>query len=472
MFPEWGVTKRMITEVLRLERVTYREKDHIFLRDFDLDVRRGEIMGLLPLNAYGMPALLDVIQYNPPLYYGSVYYRGEMVNSWKDMKRVPNSITIVDNVSSLVAGQNVITNIFLLNNNSSFFIKEKKLEERLRPFMQEIGVDISPWMRAEELTAFERVVVEILRGVISGHRLIILREVSSYIGESKLSQLYGIMNYYRKKGISFLFISSHYEEIRNVCDRTALMSNGRILMKLDRKMTVELLEKIGAEENQEHTAFRKDAAADHERVNPILGIRGFQETCLDKLDLTIYEAEYIVIHAPDIKMFSELVRIIFGDSKQQTGYFFSGKEKIDPWATRDIAFLREKPDENMLFPKMSYMDNLLFTADHKVSSMWRSEGVKKSIRQEFSDFLGEDVFHKRVDQLSQKEKIVLVYTRILLQHPKVVFCEMPFKDVDMAIKLLIRHLHKRLIENGIAVVVLTMNLNETIPEADKVIRIS
>ncbi len=461
----------MITEVLRLERVTYKEKDNSFLRDFDLEVRRGEIMGLLPLNAYGMPALLDVIQYNPPLYYGTVYYMGNVVNSWKDMKRVPNSITIVDNVSSLVAGQNVITNIFLLNNNSSFFIREKKLEERLRPFLQEIGVDISPWIRAEELTAFERVVVEILRGVISGHRLIILREVSSYIGENKLNQLYGIMNYYKKRGISFLFISSHYEEVIAVCDRTALMSNGRILMKLDRKMTVELLEKICTVEYQKHSAFRKDGSDNNEPVNPIMEIRDFQGIYFDKVNIPIYEAEYIVIHAPDMRIFSELVGTIFGDCKPQTGYFVLDKDIINPWETRNIAFLREKPDEKMLFAKMSYMDNLIFTADHKVSSMWRSSGVKKSIRREFSDFLGEDVFDKHVDTLSQKEKMVLIYARILLQHPRVVFCEMPFKDMDMEMKLLIRNLQKRLNENGIAVVILTMNLNESILEADRVIQI-
>ena len=57
-----------MNNILRLERVTYAESDSFYLRDFDLDVRTGEIMGLLPLNAYGIPALLDVIRNNPPLY--------------------------------------------------------------------------------------------------------------------------------------------------------------------------------------------------------------------------------------------------------------------------------------------------------------------------------------------------------------------------------------------------------------------
>ena len=136
-----------------------------------------------------------------------------------------------------------------------------------------------------------------------------------------------------------------------------------------------------------------------------------------------------------------------------------------------MAFIRQKADETMVFDRMSYMDNLLFTADHKVMAFWGKAGIKKSIRQEFSDFVGEDVFEKRVDMLSPKERMILVYARVLLQRPKVVFCEMPFNDADISMRLLIRDLQRRLCEKGIAVVILTMNLRENVLEPDRVVQI-
>ena len=459
----------MTDDVLRLWRVTYREKDNDFLRDFDLDVRTGEIMGLLPLNLYGLPALLEVIQENPPLYFGTVWYQGEIVNSWRDMPRRPSPVTVVDKVSSLVSVQNILTNIFLLRQESHFFVSEKKLEKELRPYLEEIGVDISPWTRAEDLTAFQRVAVEILRGVIWGHRLIILREVSSFIGENKLEELYRIMDICRKKGISFLFISSHYEEIRSVCDRAAVMSNGRILMKLDVKTESEQLKAVCTKDNQKHSAFQKEDI-DPDKVQPVLEMRALEGKCFDRTDIAVYEGEYLVLHTPEVRIFDELGRIIFGEDSGG-GYVILEGKKTNPRRTREIAYLRANAEESMLFGKMSYMDNLLFTADHKASSVWRSSGVKKSIRQEFSGMLGEDIFSRRVDTLSRREKITLVYTRVLLQHPRVVFCEMPFMDEDPGMKLLIRDLQRRLNENRVAVVVLTMNLNENILDADRVIRI-
>ena len=486
----------MNSEVLRLSRVTYRDRDNVFLRDYDLEVRSGEIMGLVPLNMYGLPALLDVILYNPQLYYGTVYYMGEVVNSWHEIERSPNPITVVDNVSSLVAGQSVVTNIYELSPNSPYYIQERKLERELQPYLDEIGVNISPRTRVEDLTAFERVVVEILRGVIWGHKLIVLREVSAYIGENKMEQLYGIMDWCRENGISFLYISSHYDEIQAICDRTALMSNGRILMKLDREMTEDLLEEICIKEYQDHEIFRKKngpgeagsaggpetaggaagIAIGPEKAGgasgPVLEIRALEGETFGKTDIPIYRGEYLVIHAPDIRIFEELVQIIFGDKPGSYVTMLIGGERIyDPQMTREAAYLRANPDESMVFDKMSYMDNLLLTSDHMAKSVWSRGGVKKSIRQEFSDLLGEDVFSKDVDTLSQRERIILVYTRVLLQHPRAVFCEMPFNDVDTQTKLLIRDMQKRLNESGIAVAVLTMNLNENVLEADRVIRI-
>ena len=40
----------MRKEILRMERVTYKEADMIELEDFNLQIYEGEIMGLLPLN--------------------------------------------------------------------------------------------------------------------------------------------------------------------------------------------------------------------------------------------------------------------------------------------------------------------------------------------------------------------------------------------------------------------------------------
>ena len=56
----------MKQEVLRLEDVTYKKGNTIVFRNMMLNIMSGEIMGLIPINSYGLEELLDVIVNNPP----------------------------------------------------------------------------------------------------------------------------------------------------------------------------------------------------------------------------------------------------------------------------------------------------------------------------------------------------------------------------------------------------------------------
>ena len=83
--------------------------------------------------------------------------------------------------------------------------------------------------------------------------------------------------------------------------------------------------------------------------------------------------------------------------------------------------------QTMLFSNLSYLDNLCFTLDHRFHDVWLTNKIKKSLRQEYAELLGEEVFDLRVEELSHKQKYDPIYMRILVQNPKVVFCVQPFK---------------------------------------------
>ena len=51
----------MRNEVLRMERVTYKEDEVVKLEDFNLQIFQGEIMGFMPVNSHGKTALLNGI---------------------------------------------------------------------------------------------------------------------------------------------------------------------------------------------------------------------------------------------------------------------------------------------------------------------------------------------------------------------------------------------------------------------------
>ena len=120
-------------------------------------------------------------------------------------------------------------NIFVLRQNfRQHLLQTSVLKKQLQPFMDEIGMDISADVRVENLSAFERVVVELLKAVVMGYHLIVLDEISIFVSGKEMRKLSEVLRHYTGRGFSFLYISSHFEEIVPLCDRAGFLCNGRL----------------------------------------------------------------------------------------------------------------------------------------------------------------------------------------------------------------------------------------------------
>ena len=100
------------------------------------------------------------------------------------------------------------------------------------------------------------------------------------------------------------------------------------------------------------------------------------------------------------------------------------------------------------------MDNLCFGLSRRVAHVWSGRKIRASIRQEYREVFGEEFFSLYPDQLSERQKCRLVYTRILLQRPRAVFCIQPFKGADLPHRMFIWQMLKMLLDKRIAVVIL------------------
>lgn len=128
---------------------------------------------------------------------------------------------------------------------------------------------------------------------------------------------------------------------------------------------------------------------------------------------------------------------------------------------REIAVVSAEPADTMIFPEMSYMDNLCMGLSRRMRDVWRGRKIRASIRREYAQILGEEVFDRPVEELSQRQKYQLVYTRIGLQKPRVAFLIQPFMGADMPHRRFIWEMLEQLLDKGIALVLLSVNPLDT-----------
>ncbi|MFI3313519.1 MAG: sugar ABC transporter ATP-binding protein [Eubacteriales bacterium] len=455
----------MRKEVFRMERVTYKELDIKKLDYCNLHIFEGEILGFLPVNSYGLSHFIKILKTNLPLYDGYIYLNDRQVNSWKQSNKQTNRVTVIENQSCLVGDLTVCDNIFVLRQNfRQEIISDILLWRQLEPFLKELNLSIPPDLPAEKLTAFERIVVEILKGVVASHRLIVLEEVQNLITDSELLKLHEIIRFYSKKGISFLYIAVHFENILQICHRAAFFQNGRItkVLQPDQLSMDNLI--ISIEDYQtivKQYVQNKDLA----QAKPHFHVHHNFPTANVCLDIVVKESECVVIQCQDDHMHHHLLDTL-SRGTMEAGSFVALDEKIIQPRDRQIAIINERPAQTMLFPEMTYMDNLCFGLERRIHGIWNRSAIRKSIQKEYAPDLG-DVFHTHVLDLTEKEKYALVYTRILLQKPKVVVCIQPFKGADLELRMYIFALLEQLVNKGISVIILSINLADALSIADR-----
>ena len=442
-----------------MERVTYKEEEVIRLEDFNLQIYQGEIMGIVPFNGYGMAAFLELLQTNLPIYDGYIYYNGEMINSWKKSPGTHNRIGIIQAKSSLVETMTIADNVFVMRPGfKQELIRTKLLNRQLQPFLKEIGIEIPADTRIEDLSVFQRVVIELLRAVVMGSHLIVLEEIGALISYSELEQLHEIIRHYAAKGFSFLYICPHFEEVNNICDRAAMLTNGRVWKVITKDMMSREVREVYSytmEYDRMVRSHLQKRELTGKKPEKLMEWKSYSESVEKEISFPIYKGEYLAVQIHDSRILQEMTEIL----KEE----FSENGKM--------AVIQESPTVSMIFPELDYMDNLCMALSRRMGNLWRNHKIRHNIRQEYGRQLGDEVFEMHVENLSEKQKYQLVYARVMLQNPQIVFCIKPFKGADLTHRMVIWKLLEAFLEKGITVVDLSLNLSDSLSLADRLLLI-
>lgn len=461
----------MREEILRLERVTCLEQGVVQLENFNLQVFQGEIMGVLAVNSHGLNTLICLLRHRLPIQRGYIYYRERQVNTWGGHapEQRTQRIGIIENRSSLVSGMTVADNIFVLRPSfKSWLIRPCLLRAQLKPVLQHLNVQISPDDYVDRLTPFQCFVVEMLKAVLGGCRLIVLREVSTFISDADLSRLHTIIRQFAQHGIAFLYIGYHYEELRDICDRTALLMNGTITKVLLREELP-----LSYKEPYQRLVEKQLGHREQERIAEpaVFRAKHISGGMVSDLSFSVQAGKCVVLQDMNNQIFGDFLALLLGDLPVEAGYFELNGAPFRPSPTRDIAILPEQAATSMLMDGLSVLDNLCFTLDHRLRELWRSTRVRRGIQKECEGLLKPELFELWPEQLSTPQKYDLIYTRVLLQKPKVLFCIQPFQGADMALRMSIWNHLDRLIKQGVALVILAVNLADSLSLAHQLIRI-
>lgn len=457
----------MREEIFRLERVTQIVDGVTLLDNFNLHIFKGEIMGLVCINAHGKEALIHLLSQNIPIHYGHVYFQETLVNNYEHSSMSMNKVAVIEKQSRLVEDLTVADNIFVLRRGfKKYFIDSKMLNSQFERFAQELDIHIDGDELVLNLSFFEKCVVEIIKAVVAGVKLVVIRDISNFISATDLKKIHDFIRYYREQGISFLYICNHHEEAFKICDRISIMENGKILKVLRKK---EYFDEIMTPYTLDFRALDSPSVSKVSR-DGILKFQNVYTENIKDMNFTVEKGECAVFLDMDNTVLADIMKLMMGEMEPSSGHILlngSCCSKGNSDLKKGVCFIQENPIQSMLFRDMSYMDNLCFLVDKKQRSPWINKNIRRSIKKEYGPLVGKDIFAKDITKLSPQSLYNLIYYRIHLYHPKVVFCIQPFSGADMYLRHHLIELINKLKEKKITVVILAVNLSDCLFVADR-----
>lgn len=462
----------MKEEVLRLQNVTQIEDGVTFLQNFNLYVFKGEIMGLLCLNDLGKEALINLICRNIPVYYGRIYLNEMLINNYEHSDMRINKVAVIDKNGSLVEDLTVTDNIFVLRRGfKKYYINNNTLNKQLKLIFNELNIKIDGRAYISDLSQYEKCVIELLKAYIGGYKLIIIKDISNYIGVNDLGKFFELLRYFCSKGISFLYVCNHHEEAFRICDRVSLMENGKILKVLERR---EFSDENIRPYIVEFYNLDKIVEKNTSESKGMLTFSNVWSNNLNGMSFSVEKGECVVLLDVNNTVLNDIVDIMNRTLLPGSGsIYLDGKNFLDPKNKRALSdavgFINEQPTKSMVFREMSYIDNLCFLVDQKNSIRKYNNSIRNSIIQEYKPLVGDDIYAEDVSSLSNASIYNLIYYRMHLFNPKIVFCLQPFYGADMYLRKHILTLLNKLKQKGIAVVILAVNIEDSLVVADRLI---
>ncbi|HHY41474.1 MAG TPA: sugar ABC transporter ATP-binding protein [Thermoanaerobacterales bacterium] len=457
----------MKQEIFRLERVTQIIDGVTVLDNFSMHIFKGEIMGLLCLNDHGKEALIKLFCQNVPIHYGHVYLEENMVNNYEHSSMSYNPVAVIERQSRLVENLTVVDNIFVISKGfKGYLINSNFLNAKLKLLTKDLNISIDGNELVFNLSPFEKCVVEILKAIVAKVKLIVIRDISNFISTADLKKIHKIIRYYTKQGISFLYICNHHEEAFKICDRISIMKNGKVIKILNKS---EFRDEVIASFSLDfsHIDF---PLVSRESENGILKFQNISTDNIKNLSFTIQKGECVVFLDMNNTVLTDFIELINGEIKPLSGQiFFKGVNytKTLKHLKNNICFIQENPIQSMLFKEMSYIDNLCFLANKKLSFWCPMKNIQKSVIQEYEKLIGEDIYASDIKNLTPKSLYNLVYYRVHLYKPDIVILIQPFSDADMYHRHHLVQLIDQLRKKHITVIILAVSISDCLVVANR-----
>lgn len=470
--------KEIIIEVKHMDKIF---GSTVALNDVSIEVRRGEIQGLIGENGSGKSTVTSIISGMQKANSGEMFFRGEKWEPSSMLMALEKGIGMIVQENGTVPGITVAENIFLGETDKFKGFGIVKRKEMILKAQQALDIIGASHIRADQIAGSldmqDRKLIEIAKIMVKKPEVLVVDETTTALSQIGRDIIYRIMNQMKEENKAVIFISHDLDEIMQVCDSLTVLRDGKIIVTFAKEEFNEDLIKtsmIGREMQGDYYRSDYDGSYGDEVVMEIQDANLSNQ--LKNFNLQIHKGEILGVGGLSHCGMHTLGKVLFGACKPSSGkVLIRGRELKDETDAmkEQIGYAAKDRDTESLCLNASICDNIAiggFNCFAFYNFLVFPRREKKYVQKQINDLSIKCAeMNQYVSALSGGNKQKVVFGKWMGRGSEILILDCPTRGVDIGVKQAMYQLMYQMKKEGKSIVIISEEMAELIGMADRLI---
>jgi len=446
----------------------------------DLTLHAGEIHALLGENGAGKSTLIKAVTGVVQRDAGTVRLDGAEIMPQDSEEAVKAGIATVYQEVNLLHNLNVAENLFLGRQPTRFgLVRDGEMRRRAAEILRGFGLAIDVGAPLGDYSVAVQHLVAIARAVDLSARVLILDEPTASLDAHEVEILFGIMRQLAGRGIGIVFVTHFLDQVYAISDRITVLRNGRLVgvRETSALPRLDLVHMMLGRELSEVTADREHRPVDDTKP-ALASFTGFgKRRFVQPFDLALRSGQVVALAGLLGSGRTETARLVFGAERADTGTVEVDGAVVRIGAPRDaiglgFGYCPEERKTEGIVAELSVRENIVLALQARRGWMKPlSRREQDEIARHFIKLL--DIRpadpERPIGLLSGGNQQKALLARWLATKPRLLILDEPTRGIDVGAHAEIIRLIRQLCADGLALLVISSEIEEVVIYADKVV---
>jgi galactofuranose transport system ATP-binding protein len=469
-----------VTPLLETRGLTKSFAGVCVLDHVDFTLRAGEIHALLGENGAGKSTLIKLVTGVVARDAGTVLLDGAAVDLRSADAALSAGVATVYQEVNMLPNLSVAQNLFLGRQPTRFgFVRESEMRRRATVLLNEFGLDIDVAAPLGDYSVAVQQITAIARAVDMSARVLILDEPTASLDKHEVEILFAAMRQLAGRGIGIVFVTHFLDQVYAISDRITVLRNGRLVgeretAKLPR---MELVHMMLGRELSEVTVARSHHVAGMAHP-PYAVFRQFGKAgTIAPFDLELRSGEVVGLAGLLGSGRTETARLVFGADRADVGTATVDGRAARLHSPRDavqlgFGYCPEERKTDGIVAELTVRENI-------VLALQARRGLLKPLSRREQDEIATRFIklldirpadpERPIGLLSGGNQQKALLARWLAISPRLLILDEPTRGIDVGAHAEIIRLIRQLCADGLALLVISSELEEIVTYADQVI---